>query len=326
MRSPTATRCILLALALLAAPPASAAQQAGRIPRVGILRTGAPDLFIEAFRRGLGELGWVEGQNIALEYRFAGERLGQLPDLAADLVRLKVQIIFAPTFPAALAARNATQSIPVVAAGHADFVEAGLVSTLARPGGNVTGVTTSGVALSAKRLELLKESIPGLVRVAILRHPANPVAAFAWKTAEPAAASLGLRLQPVDVRSPDDFDAAFDAASTDRAGALLVLPDPMILTSLKRIADLAIKYNLPAMFEQSEFVDTGGLMSYGANSPAIYRRAAFYVDKILKGAKAADLPVEQPTEFEFVINLKTAKALGLTIPPSLLLRADHVIE
>jgi putative ABC transport system substrate-binding protein len=313
-------------LLLLAAPLAVEAQQAGRIPRVGILRTGAPDLIIDAFRRGLGEFGWVEGRNISLEYRFAGEQLGQLPNLAADLVRVKVDVIFAPTFPAALAARNATQSIPVVAAGHADFVQAGLVTTLARPGGNVTGITTSGVELGPKRLELLRESIPGLVRLAILRHPANPVAAFAWKTTEPAAESLGLRIQLLDVRCPDDFDAAFRAATAARAEALLVLPDPMIIGNLNRIADFATKYKLPAIFEQREFVEAGGLMSYGANSPAIYRRAAYFVDKILKGAKPADLPVEQPTKFELVINATSAKALGLTIPPSLLLRADQIID
>ena len=214
----------------------------------------------------------------------------------------------------------------MVAAGHADFVQAGLVTALARPGGNVTGVTTSGVELGPKRLELLAESIPRLVRVAVLRHPDNPVAAFAWKTTEPAAQSLGLRLQPLDVRCPDDFEAALGTATAARAEALLVLPDPMIIGNLNRIADLAIKYKLPAMFEQREFVEGGGLISYGANSPPIYRRAAYFVDKILNGAKPADLPVEQPPKFELVINAKTAKALGLTIPQSVLLRADQVIE
>ncbi len=317
---------LLISLALLAAPLAAEAQAAGRIPRVGVLRAGAPDLVIEAFRQGLRDLGWVEGQTVTLEYRFVGGQLAQLPDFAAELVRLKVDVIFAPTFPAALAAQNATHTVPIVAAGHADFVQAGLVTTLARPGGNVTGVTTSGVELGPKRIELLKETIPGLSRVAVLRHPANPVAAFAWKTTEPAAQSLGLQLQPLDVRSPEDFGSAFEAATAGRAGALLVLPDPMIIGNLKQIADLAVKNKVPAMFEQREFVDAGGLISYGANTPAIYRNAARYVDRVLKGARPADLPVEQPTRFELVINLKTAKALGLTIPSSVLLRADEVIK
>src|SRR5712692_6789439 len=231
-----------ISVGILFPPLVAEAQRAGKAPRVGVLRAGAPDLVIEQFRQGLRDLGWVEGQNVAVEYRFAGGRLDQLPNLAADLVRLKVDVIFAPTFPAALAARNATQSIPVVAAGHADFVQAGLVTTLARPGGNVTGITTSGVELGPKRLELLRESLPGLVRLAILRHPANPVAAFAWKTTEPAAESLGLRIQLLDVRGPDDFDPAFRAATAARAEALLVLPDPMIIGNLNRIADLATKY------------------------------------------------------------------------------------
>ncbi len=304
MSAPRSAVTVSVILALLAAPLASEAQAPSRgIARVGILRADAPDLVIDAFRQGLRNRGWVEGQNIAFEYRFAGDQLAQLPELAADLVQLKVNVIFAPTFPAALAARNATQTIPIVAAGHADFVQAGLVTTLARPGGNLTGVTTSGVELGGKRIELLKETIPGLVRVAVLRHPANPVAAFAWKMTEPAAQSLGLRLQPLDVRGPEDFERAFEMAAAEHAGTLLVLPDSMIIANLKRIADLAGKYKIPAMFEQREFVDAGGLMSYGANTPAVYRHAALYVDKILKGARPADLPVEQPTKFELVINL-----------------------
>jgi len=315
-----------ICVGILCPPFIAEAQQAGKVPRVGVLRAGAPDLVIEQFRHGLRDLGWVEGQNIAVEYRFAGGRLDQLPDLAADLVRLRVDVIFAPTFPAALAARNATQTIPIVYAGHADFVEAGLVTSLARPGGNVTGITTSGVELGAKRLQLLKEAIPTISRLAVLRHPANPVAASAWRTTEPAAQALGIRLQALDVRSPDDFNGAFEAATKEHAEALLALPDNLIFDNLKRIADLALDHHLPAMFEQREFVDAGGLMSYGANLANVNRRAAYYVDRILKGTKPADLPVEQPTMVELIINLKTAKALTLTISQSLLLRADEVIQ
>jgi len=315
-----------ISVGILSLPFIAEALQAGKLPRVGVLRAGAPDLVIEQFRQGLRDLGWVEGQNVAVEYRFAGGRLDQLPDLAADLVRLKVDVIFAPTFPAALAARNATQTIAIVYAGHADFVEAGLVTGLARPGGNITGVTTSGVELGAKRLQLLKEAIPTISRLAVLRHPANPVAAFAWRTTEPAAQALGIGLQALDVRSPDDFNGAFEAATKEHAEALLVLPDNLIFDNLKRIADLAVDHQLPAMFEQREFVDAGGLMSYGANIANVNRRAAYYVDRIIKGAKPADLPVEQPTKVELIINLKTAKALGITIPQSLLLRADEVIQ
>jgi putative ABC transport system substrate-binding protein len=282
-------------------------------------------LFIDAFREGLRDFGWVEGHNIVIEYQSA-RTPAQLPALAEILVHQNVDVIFAPTFPAALAARNATQTVPIVAAGHADFVQAGLATTLARPGGNLTGLTTSGVELSAKRIELLNETVPGISCVAVLRHPANPVAEFAWTSTIPAAKRLALRLEALDVQSPADFIDAFETIPKVGATALLVLPDNMIFSNLGRIAELSLKHRIPAMFEQREFVDGGGLISYGANSPAIYRQAAHYVNQIIRGARSAELPVQRPTEFELVVNLRTARIFGLRVPTSILLRADEVIE
>ncbi|HEV2056810.1 MAG TPA: ABC transporter substrate-binding protein [Methylomirabilota bacterium] len=284
--------------------------------------------FLDAFRQGLRELGWVEGQNIVIDYRYAEGRFDRLPDLAAELVRLKVDIIVAQPLPAAAAAKNATETIPIVMiSGGADPVGLGLIATLARPGGNVTGSSYSaGQEIGGKQLELLKKTVPKVRRVAILSNPANPGHPPMVGELNVAARSLGVQLQLLEVRGPNEFDGAFAAMATERAGALLVLSDGMFNLHRTRLADLAARSRLPAAYGVREFVDAGGLMSYGPSLRDLYRRSAAYVDKILKGAKPADLPVEQPTKFELVINLKTAKALGLTIPPSLLQRADELIQ
>ena len=283
--------------------------------------------FIEAFRQGLRELGWVEGQNIVIDYRFAEGRFDRLPDLAAELVRLKVDLIVAAPAPAAVAAKNATATIPIVMISVSDPVGTGLIASLARPGGNVTGLSFSvGLELFGKQLELLKETVPKVRRVAILSNPANPAHALLIKDVKVAARSLGVQLQLLEARGPDEFDGAFAAMADERVGALLVVADAMFSVHQARLADLAAKNRLPSMHGLRAYVEAGGLIYYGPNFPDQWRRAATFVDRIFKGAKPADLPVQQPTKFELVINLKTAKALGLTIPPSLLLRADEVIQ
>ena len=314
-----------LSLAVLCAPLATEAQPAGRIPRIGILRTGSPpDPLVEAFRQGLRELGYVEGQDIGLEYRWAQGRDERLPALAADLARLKVDVIVAGGSQAQIA-RRATTTIPIVMPVANDPVGASLVSSLARPGGNVTGLAFLSEELPGKWVELLKETLPGASRVAVLWHPATEAGQL--KVAEAAARSLGVHLRPLKVQRSDDLLNAFAEAQKDRAEALITLSSPFFYAHRARLVGLAAKYRLPTMYHQREFViDSGGLMSYGPNLRDLFRRAATYVDKILKGAKPADLPVEQPTKFELVVNLKTAKALGLTIPPSLLARADEVIR
>jgi len=321
---------VVLALGLLAAPLAAEAQQAGRVPRIGFLGSTSPSdrpPLLDAFRQGLRELGWVEGQNVVIDYRFAEGRFDRLPDLAAELVRLKVDIILGPGTPAAAAAKNATETIPIVMISVRDPVGTGLIASLARPGGNVTGVSDSvGLEIAGKQLELLKESVPKVRRVAILSNPANLYHPLAIRELNVAARSLGVQLQLLEARGPNEFDGAFVAMATERVGALLVLADAMFNLHRTRLADLAARSRLPAAYGWREYVEAGGLMSYGPRLRDLYRRSATYVDKILKGAKPGDLPVEQPTKFELVINLKTAKALGLTIPPSLLLRADQVIE
>ncbi len=319
-----------LGLGLLAAPFAAGAQQAGKVHRIGYLSgsssTAQRDL-IEAFRQGLRELGWVEGQNIVIDYRFAEGRFDRLPDLAAELVRLKVDLIVAGPTPPAVAAKNATAMIPIVMINVGDPVGTGLIASLARPGGNVTGLTFSvGMEVVGKPLELLKETVPKVRRVAILSNPANPAHALAIREVKVAARSLGVELQLLEARGPEEFDGAFAAMAKERVGALLVLADSVVFLHRTRLAELAAKSRLPAAYGFRENVEAGGLMSYGIDMRDNARRAATYVDKILKGAKPADLAVEQPTKFELVINLKTAKALGLTIPQSLLLRADEVIE
>jgi len=315
---------------LLAAPLVAGAQQAGRVHRIGYLTGGLstdrPHL-IEAFRQGLRELGWVEGQNIVIEYRYAEGRFDRLPDLAAELVRLKVDIIVAVATPASAAAKNATGTIPIVGISLGDPVGTGLIASLARPGGNITGVSYSvGVETIGKGLELLNEIVPNVRWVAILSNPGNPLHAPAVRDLKVAARSLGEQLQLLDARGPTEFDGAFAAMAKERVGGLFVVADTMFNLHRARLVELAAKSRLPAAYGTRDAVESGGLMSYGPSLPDLFERGATYVDKILKGAKPADLPVEQPTKFELVINLKTAKALGLAIPPSLLARADQAIE
>ena len=318
------------ALGLLAAPLAADAQQPGKVHRIGYLSSGsstaAPHLR-EAFRQGLRELGWVEGQNIVIEYRFAEGRSERLPDLAAELIRLKVDIIVAATTPVAMAAKNATATITIVMIGPGDPVGTGLIASLARPGGNVTGLSSwAGLEIFGKQLELLKETLPKVRRVAILSNPANPAHALAIRDGKAAARSLAVQLQLLEARGPNEFDGAFAAMAKERVGALLVFSDSTFFPHRTRLADLAARSRLPAAYGFREYVDAGGLLSYGPSTTDLWRRAAGYVDKILKGAKPADLPVEQPTKFELVINLKTAKALGLKIPQSVMVRADELIQ
>jgi putative ABC transport system substrate-binding protein len=313
----------------LATPLAAGAPQAGKVWRIGVLEATSPSLNttnLDAFRQGLRELGYVEGRNFVIEYRSADGRPERFPSLASELVRLRVDLIVTRGTPAVLAAKKATGSIPIVMATSADPAGFGVVSGLARPGTNVTGLSTIAVELAAKRLELLKEAIPRIARIAELANMSSPASASQWRQIEVAARSLGLEPQLLDVRASADFARAFDTAINQRADAIIVANDTLTQSHLIRIVDLSAKHRLPSIYASREFVDAGGLMAYGPNFTDLYRRAATYVDKILKGAKPADLPIEQPTKFELVINLKTAKALGLTIPPSVLARADQVIE
>jgi putative tryptophan/tyrosine transport system substrate-binding protein len=306
------------------------AQTTGKVYRIGYLVpiSATPVSHLtEAFRQGLRELGWVEGQNIVIEYRFAEGRLDRLPDLAAELVRLKMDVIVALATSAAVAAKNATATIPIVMFGGEDPVGLGLIASLARPGGNVTGVSYSvGTETFGKSLELLRAAAPKVGRVAVLSNPANPGSPLAISTLKVTAQSLGLRLQLLEARGLDEFDGAFAAMAKEHAGAVLVVSDLLFVLHRARLADLTANNRLPSMHGLREMVEAGGLMSYGPNAASNMPRAAIYVDKILKGAKPADLPVGQPTKFELVINLKTAKALGLTIPPSMLARADQIIQ
>ena len=319
-----------LAAGALAAPGGLRAQQTGRVPRIGWL--GGPSResaqpFVQPFLEGLKDLGWVEGQNIAIEWRFAGGQADRLPGLARELVQLNVDLIVVPSTPTAMAAKNATRTIPLVSVGGNDPVALGLVASLAQPGGNITGLTISlGPEIAGKQLDLLKGAVPSISRMAALWNPTTPGNALALKEAEAAARGLGVELYPLEARSVGNFDGAFATMTARRTGALLVLADVMFVTHRVRLARLAAKNRLPAMYPQKEFVQDGGLMSYGASNTDNFRRAAIYVDKILKGARPADLPIERPTKFELVINLKTANALGLTIPPSLLQRADEAIQ
>jgi putative ABC transport system substrate-binding protein len=312
-------------VALFTAPLDAEAQPAGKNPRIGILRPGSPpDPLVEAFRQGLRELGYDEGRNISIEYRWAEGRDERLPSLAADLVRLKVDVIVAGV-GAVEAAKRLTTTIPIVMPVSTDPVRAGLVTSLARPGGNITGVTTLSGELPGKWLELLKETIPRISRVATLWDSAGDPSQV--PTLEAAARSLGVRLFVLKVKLADDFGSAFSEARTHEAGALIVVGSARFYVHRTRLVELSAKHRIPTIYAQREFVvGSGGLMSYGADYHHLFQRAATYVDKILKGAKPADLPIEQPTKFELVINLKTAKTLGLTIPPSVLARADDVIQ
>jgi ABC-type uncharacterized transport system substrate-binding protein len=313
---------------LLAAPLAARAQPAGKVPRVGFLLgfSPGPSREVDAFQRGLRELGYIEGQNIAIDYRYARGQVERLPELAAELVRLNPDVIVAPYTPPALAAKRATSMIPIVFAGVADAVGAGLIANLGRPGGNITGLTSTGAELGGKRLELLKQVISKASRVAVLYNPADQSNVLVLKQLQESAPNLGLTLQPFAVREPDHFEGAFSAMARERTHAMFGVPGVLTDRHKEALVGLAAKHRLPTMWGLRQFVEAGGLMSYAVNFYDQIRQTAVYVDKILKGAKPGDLPVEQPTKFELVINLKTAKTLGLTIPPSLLLRADQVIE
>jgi putative ABC transport system substrate-binding protein len=316
----------LLATVFLTTVSAAAGQQpVGKVPRIGFL-SGSRQPWDEAFRQGLRELSYVEAKNIIIDYRYAEGKFERLPDLANELVRLNVDAIVAGETEAIRAAKQSTSTIPIIMAVTADPVGSGFVASLARPGGNITGLTSVSTDLSGKRLELLKETVPRLTRVAILWNSGNPDNATQLREAESAATAVGVQLQPVEVKSSNDFDKAFSVITKGRAGALYALGDSLIATNRKRIVDFAAKNRLASMFSTRAAVEAGALMAYGTNFLDLFRRAATYVDKILKGTKPADLPVEQPTKFEFIINLKTAKQIGVTIPPNVLARADKVIR
>ena len=321
---------ILIAVVLLAFRVAVEAQQPKKVPRIGYLSVSSPSAMstrTEAFRQGLRELGYVEGKNIVIEWRSAEGKRDRLPSLAAELVRLKVDIIVTAGPPATRSAKEATVTIPIVFAQDGDPVASGFVASLARPGGNITGLSTLAPELSGKRLELLKEIVPRLSRVAVLGNSTNPANAQVLKETELAAGVFGVKLQYLDVLDPKDIETAFRAASKGRADAVLMtVSGGVVLSQRTQVVELAAKSRLPAMYIIREYVETGGLMSYGVSLIDLDRRAATYVDKILKGAKPADLPVEQPTKFEFIINLTAAKQIGLTIPPNVLVRADKVIR
>jgi len=328
MRRPIIICIIPLALALLAAPLAAEGQQAGRTVTIGYLGNSSPSLesnVVEAFREGLRQLGYVEGRNLIIKFEWAEGQQERHPVLARELVRLKPDVILTTGTPGALAAKQATQSIPIVAIAG-DLVEAGLVSSLAKPGGNVTGLSVLQPELEGKRLELLKEAVPKLSRVAVLLNPANPFTTIAWKATQPAAKALSVELQRVEARGANDLDRALARIEAAHPDGLVVIADRFLLSHRASIVQFVVKNRLPSMFSFREFAQEGGLMAYAPDFADSYRRAATYVDKILKGAKPADLPIEQPTKFELVINLKTARALGLAIPQSLLLRADEVIQ
>jgi putative tryptophan/tyrosine transport system substrate-binding protein len=318
-----------LPLAILALPLAVGAQQAGKVYRVAFLGASSPALeseLVSAFRQGLRDLGYIEGQNIVIEYRWAEGHYDRYPAFVTEAVSLKVDVIVTEGTPAAIAARDGTKAIPIVMGVIGDPIAAGVVSSVARPGGNITGLTSMSPEIDAKRLELLKELVPGASRVAVLWNPANPNNRARIPTMQAAAKSLRLTLELVGAEDGDQLEKGFGAIVAARSQALMMESDLVLLSRRERIVDFATKRRLPGLYAYREFVEAGGLASYAPSYPAMFRRAATYVDKILKGAKPADLPIEQPTKFELVVNLKTAKALGLTIPQSLLRRADEVIQ
>jgi putative ABC transport system substrate-binding protein len=320
-----------LAGGLLATPLAAEAQQARKVWRVGFLAVGfrpvpGSPTGLDPFLHKLRELGYTEGRNLVLEFRYAGGRTERYPALAAELVSLNVDVLVAESTPAAIAAKHASGMVPIVMVSVSDPVGTKLVDSLARPGGNITGLSLLAPELSAKRLDLLKQTLPRLSRVTVLWNSANEGMKLRFNEAQQVAPALGLTLQSVTVQRPEDFDVIFAALSKDRPESLLVLADTVTMANSKHTIEFAARNRVPAIYEARAFVDGGGLMSYGVDFAEHYRRAATYVDKILRGAKPADLPVEQPTKFELVINLKTAKALGLRIPSSLLARADEIIQ
>lgn len=318
---------LLLATVLMTTVPAEA-QQPVKVPKIGLLVVPSRSFFadrMESFRQGLHSLGYIEGKNILIESRYAEGKLVSLPQLAKELIAVNVDVIVTASTPSALAAKNETRTIPIVFPAVEDPVASGIVDSLARPGGNATGLSILGPGLSRKRLELLKEVVPKITQVAFLLG-LGPAAPLTVKETQAAAQPLGLQLQSLEVRDSKDFDKAFEAITKNSAQALLTNPGPIINTHRARIVEFAARHRLPAMYAAPEFVNAGGLMSYTPNYTDLYRRAAHYVDKILKGAKPVDLPVEQPTKFEFVINLKTAKEIGVTIPPDVLMWADRVIK
>ena len=318
---------VSLILGSLLAPICSDAQQPTKIFQLGFISSSVTNVshpFLTGLRQGLSELGYKESKNITIEYRFGTTE--ELPKLAEDLVRLQVDVIIAGGSEGIIASQKATQTIPIVMTNSGDAVQSGLVASLRRPGGNITGMTQISPELAAKRLELLQETIPGLARVAVLWHPLHPNTPELFKETQAASQKLGLQLLSLEVKTPEDFATAFAMAIQQRAEALIVLRDPFIVQHRARIADLALASRLPAIYETRDFLEAGGLILCGPSFWHLYRRSALYVDKILKGANPADMPVQTPWEFEFVINLKTAKALGITIPPSLLFQADEVLQ
>jgi len=323
------TLIVAFALSVLLTPPATEAQQRAHLPRVGYLGTSSASLeaeLVKAFRDGLRDLGYVEGQNILIEYRWAEGNYQRFPDLVADLVNLKVDLILTAGTPGALAAKRATQTIPIVMAVTGDAVGTGLVSSLARPGGNLTGLTMMVPDLEGKRLEILREVVPKLTALVVLLNTANPLTAIQWKQTEISARTLGIQLQSVELRRPEEFKDAFAKVARQRPDGITMVADRFLLAHRMQIVDFVAKTRLPAIYPYRDFVVAGGLMSYSPSYEDLFRRSATYVDKILKGAKPSDLPIEQPTKFELLVNMRTAKTLGVPIPPSLLLRADHVVE
>jgi putative tryptophan/tyrosine transport system substrate-binding protein len=319
---------IALLLGAAALPFAARAQQSGKVFKIGRFSAGGPPPpeLRAVFTNTLRELGWVEGKNIVFELRYAEDRLDRLPELAAELVRLKVDVIVAAGTLAPLAAKQATTTIPIVMTAAGDPLGSGLVASLARPGGNVTGLSLMVPDIGGKRLEILRELLPSASRVAVLWNAANPYPGLVFKETERAAKTLDVQVQSIEVRGPDDFDSVFEAISRDRPDALITVEDPLTVDYRRRITRFVADFRLPAIHGVREFVQADGLISYGASLADLNRRAAGYVDKILRGANPGDLPVQQPTKFELLINLRTAKALGLAVPPSLLARADEVIE
>ena len=321
----------LLATVLLTTAPPAEAQSQAKIPRIGYVSgtgdSSNPGPYVEALRQGLRDLGYVEGKNFVIEYRGAEGKPDRTPSLVTELVQLKVDVLVVPTALSIFAAKQATKTIPIIMVTQVDPIATGLIDSLAHPGGNITGLATLQRDLSGKRLELFAEVVPGLSRVGVLRNPDESPGAMGFKDYEAAARALKIRLQSLDVRGVNpDLDGAFREAVKERVNGVITITNNPLFRNSKRITDLALKNRLPSMYEGSTWVEAGGLMSYSANELEIFRRAATYVDKILKGTKPADLPVEQPTKFEFVINLKTAKSLNLTIPQSVLFRADKVIK